>query len=67
MHTDYTVQETLCTIHALFMHCSRDLQQLYLEKNNKNGPHGTIYTFKKKKSSMFSVFNKITSIHYDGF
>ena len=49
MHTDYTVQETLCTIHTLFTHCSRDLQQLYLEKNNKNGPHGTIYTFKKKK------------------
>ena len=44
MHTDYTVQETLCTIHALFTHCSRDLQQLYSEKNNKNWPHCTIYT-----------------------
>ena len=57
MHTDYTVQETLCTIHTLFTHCSRDLQQLYLEKNNNNWPHGTIYTFKKKKNHLCFQFS----------
>ena len=32
IHVDYTVQETLCTVHALFIHCSRDSQPLYSGK-----------------------------------
>ena len=36
------------TLHCLVgsVHCSRDPQPLYLEKNIKNGFHGTIHTFK---------------------
>ena len=54
MHTGYTVQETLCTVHVLFTHCSWDPQPLY-SKNIKNRSHGTIYTFKNYFATVFSV------------
>ena len=34
----FQLLETKCTVHALFMHCSRDPQPLYLEKISKIGP-----------------------------
>ena len=54
MHTGYTVQETLCTVHVLFTHCSWDPQPLY-SKNIKNRSHDTIYTFKNYFATVFSV------------
>ena len=44
------------------MHCSRDSQPLYSEKNIKNGFYGTIYTFKIYFTIVFSVFSKISCI-----
>ena len=41
----------------LFTHCSWDPQSLYSEKNNKNGSHGTIHTFKNYFATVFSVFS----------
>ena len=67
MHADYTVQEILCTVHALFMYHSRDSQLLYSKKYIKNESHGTIHIFKNYFATMFSisVFNKISSIQTD--
>ena len=49
----------------LFTHCSWDPQPLYLEKNIKNGSHGTIHKFKNYFATLFSVFNKINYIQTD--
>ena len=46
---------TYCS--SLFMHCSRDIQPLYSEKNIKNGSYGTIHTFTNYFVTVFSVFS----------
>ena len=55
---EFTIQETKCTVHALFTHCLRDPQPFYSEKIYiKNEPHGTIHTFKNYFVIVFSVFS----------
>ena len=69
------------TVHARRLHCAGDIVHysrtiyvlftgptitLFRKKNIKNGPHGTVCTFKKKENStVFSVFNKISCIQTD--
>ena len=69
MHVDYPVHETLCTIHALFTHCSWDPQPLYLEKKYILKMSLTIlFTYLKfilLQCFQFSVFSKINSIQKD--
>ena len=62
MNRNHTIHAHRFTVHrqsALFIYCSYDPQLLYLEKNIKNGSHGTIHTFKNYFATIFSVFNKI--------
>ena len=61
----FTVQETKCTIYALFTHCSWDPQSLYSEKKIKNGSHGTIHTFKNYFTTVFSILSNINCIYMD--
>ena len=42
---------------TLFTHCLRNPQPLYLEKNIKNGSHGTIHTFKNYFAIVFLIFS----------
>ena len=68
MHADYIVQETLCTIHVLFMHCLRIVHGThnhFIQKKIKNGSHGIIHTFKNYFATMFSIFSKISGIQMD--
>ena len=68
MHADYIVQETLRTIHVLFMHCLRTVHGTYnhfIQKKIKNGSHGIIHTFKNYFATMFSIFSKISDIQMD--
>ena len=58
MNTDYTVQETLCTVHGTHNHFVQ-------EKKIKNGSYGTIHTFKNYFATVFSVFSKINCIQMD--
>ena len=45
------------------VHCSRDPQTSFFNKNFiKNGSHGTIQIIKNYFATVFSVFNKISSI-----
>ena len=71
VHETWTVYLDLWTVTCTYtwiilcrdiMHCSRDPQPLYSEKNIKNGFYGTIYTFKIYFTTVFSVFNKISCI-----
>ena len=50
--------ETKCNVHALFIHCSWDLQPLYSEKKKiKNESHDIIHIFKNYFTTVFSVFS----------
>ena len=46
----FTVQETKITIHTLFI-------TVHALKNIKNGPYGTIHTFKNYFATVLSVFS----------
>ena len=53
MHADYTMQETLCTVHRTHNHFIQ--KKIYI----KNESHGIIYTFKNYFATVFSVFSCI--------
>ena len=55
MHADYTVQETLCTVYALFPGPTTTLFRKKLKIKNRF--HGTIYTSKTYFATVFSVFS----------
>ena len=45
------------------VHCLRDLQTSFFSNFFiKNGPHGTIHTFKNYFTAIFLVFSKISGI-----
>ena len=54
MHADYTVHETLCTVHAMF---TRPTTTLFKNIYIKNKSHGTIHTFKNYFVTLFSISN----------
>ena len=61
MNSDFTVQETIFTVHVLFCHCICIVYHcsstVHTLKNIKNGSHDTIYTFKNYFATVFSVFS----------
>ena len=61
----FLVFETNYTVHVLFIHCSRDPQPLYSEKNIKKWSHGTIHIFKNYFTTVFLVSAKISCIQTD--
>ena len=58
MHADYTVQEALCTVHALFIGPTTNL----FRKKKKWVPQYYLNFLKKIMSTVFSVFSKISYI-----
>ena len=51
----FIVQETKCTVYALFIHCSCTV----------HGSHDTIHIFKNYFATVLSVFSKISCIQTD--